>query len=91
MCFLRDLTPEDAMKHYEMALPYREMIVGIGLYSNENNRPPLLFDEVYRRVRKDGFKLTYHCDVTEPIESIMDLMLLKLLSWWRRLRLRGLG
>jgi adenosine deaminase len=53
------------MKHYEMALPYRDMIVGIGLDSNEYNRPPLLFDEVYQRARKDGFKLTCHCDVTQ--------------------------
>ena len=65
MCFLRDLSPEDAMKHYEMALPSREMIVGIGLDSNEYNRPPLLFDEVYKRAKKDGFKLTCHCDVTQ--------------------------
>jgi adenosine deaminase len=65
MCFLRDLSPEDAMMHYEMALPYREMIVGIGLDSNEYGRPPLLFDEVYKRAREDGFKLTCHCDVTQ--------------------------
>jgi adenosine deaminase len=65
MCFLRDLSPEDAMKHYELALPYQDMIVGIGLDSNEYNRPPLLFGEVYRRAKKDGFKLTCHCDVTQ--------------------------
>ena len=53
------------MKHYEMALPYREMIVGIGLDSNEFNRPPLLFNEMYKRARNDGFKLTCHCDVTQ--------------------------
>ena len=65
MCFLRDLSPEDAMKHYEMALPYRDMIVGIGLDSNEYHRPPMLFDEVFKRARKDGFKLTCHCDVAQ--------------------------
>lgn len=48
-----------------MALPYREMIVGIGLDSNEYDRPPVLFDEIYRRARNDGFKLTCHCDVTQ--------------------------
>jgi adenosine deaminase len=53
------------MEHYELALPYREMIVGIGLDSNEYDRPPLLFDEMYRRARKDGFKLTCHCDVAQ--------------------------
>lgn len=65
MCFLRDVSPEEAMEHYELALPYREMIVGIGLDSNEYDRPPMLFDEVYRRARKDGFKLTCHCDVAQ--------------------------
>jgi adenosine deaminase len=53
------------MEHYEMALPYRELIVGIGLDSNEYDRPPLLFAEVYRRARNDGFKLTCHCDVAQ--------------------------
>jgi adenosine deaminase len=65
MCFLRDVSPESAMKHYEMALPYREIIVGIGLDSNEYDRPPLLFDEVFRRARNEGFKLTCHCDVAQ--------------------------
>jgi len=65
MCLLRDLSPEEAMEHYELALPYREMIVGIGLVSNEYDRPPLLFDEVYRRARNDGYKLTCHCDVAQ--------------------------
>ncbi|KPI35873.1 putative deaminase [Cyphellophora attinorum] len=62
MCFLRDLSPESAMEHYEAALPYRDIIVGIGLDSNEEDRPPVLFDEVFTRARKDGFKLTMHCD-----------------------------
>jgi adenosine deaminase len=65
MCMLRDMTPESAMDHYEAALPYRDMIVGIGLDSNEYNRPPSLFDALYLRARADGFKLTCHCDVTQ--------------------------
>jgi adenosine deaminase len=63
MCFLRDLTPESAMEHYKAALPYRDIIVGIGLDSNEEDRPPQLFDEVFSLARRDGFKLTMHCDV----------------------------
>lgn len=51
------------MEHYKAALPYRDLIVGIGLDSNETDRPPLLFDEVFSRARRDGFKLTMHCDV----------------------------
>ncbi len=65
MCFLRDMSPESAMAAYEAALPYRDMIVGIGLDSDELNRPPKLFDEVFRRARADGFKITSHCDFNQ--------------------------
>lgn len=63
MCFLRDMSPESAMSHYIDALPYRDMIVGIGLDSLETDRPPLLFEDVFQRAREDGFKITCHCDV----------------------------
>ncbi|KAK3636935.1 hypothetical protein LTR56_012595 [Elasticomyces elasticus] len=63
MCFLRDSPPEEAMAHYLAALPYRDMIVGIGLDSYEVDRPPSLFAEVFARARADGFKITAHCDV----------------------------
>ncbi|CAI6331884.1 unnamed protein product [Periconia digitata] len=66
MCFLRDESPESAMEHYNAALQYRDMIVGIGLDSNEVDRPPSLFEEVFLRARKDGFRLTAHCDVGKP-------------------------
>ncbi|KAH7346760.1 hypothetical protein BKA65DRAFT_503202 [Rhexocercosporidium sp. MPI-PUGE-AT-0058] len=65
LSFLRDLHPSSAMTHYELALPYRDIFVGIGLDSNEYDRPPLLFNELYKRARADGFKLTAHCDVTQ--------------------------
>jgi adenosine deaminase len=65
MCILRDLSPEEAMETYVSALPFKDMIVGIGLDSNEYDRPPALFEDVYLRARADGFKLTCHCDVTQ--------------------------
>lgn len=60
------------MEHYEAALKYRDMIVGIGLDSNEVDRAPSLFDEVFVRARNDGFRLTAHCDVGKsyPLEHI---------------------
>ncbi|KAJ8116865.1 hypothetical protein OPT61_g1797 [Boeremia exigua] len=66
MCFLRDESLESAMEHYQAALTYRDMIVGVGLDSNEVDSPPCLFDEVFTRARKDGFRLTAHCDVGKP-------------------------
>ncbi|OQV02850.1 hypothetical protein CLAIMM_07975 [Cladophialophora immunda] len=63
MCFLRDESPEYAMETYEAALKYRDQIHGIGLDSLETGRSPMLFDEVFRRAKADGFHLTAHCDV----------------------------
>ncbi|KIW35454.1 adenosine deaminase [Cladophialophora immunda] len=63
MCILRDLSPESAMEHYEAALDYRDMIVGLGLDSESYKLPPSLFENVWSRARADGFfKLTAHCD-----------------------------
>jgi adenosine deaminase len=72
LCFLRDESPDSAMEHYLAALEYRRMIIGIGLDSNEDKRPPMLFEEVFTRARLDGFRITAHCDVgkTYPVEHI---------------------
>lgn len=51
------------MEHYKASLPYRDMIIGIGLDSNERGRPPSLFEEVFSLARHDGLHLTMHCDV----------------------------
>lgn len=51
------------MNHYKEALWYKDMIVGISLDSNELSRTSNLFDQVYTLARKDGFKITAHCDV----------------------------
>lgn len=73
------MTLESAMEHYEAAVPYRDMVVGIGLDSNEFDRPPSLFEPLYLRARADGFKLTCHCDVTqkdthEHIRQVAELV-----------------
>jgi adenosine deaminase len=52
------------------------MIVGIGLDSNEDQRPPSLFEEIYLRARADGFRLTAHCDAGKayPIEHVHQVV-----------------
>jgi adenosine deaminase len=57
------MSPDSAMEHYKAALPYRDMIAGIGLDSNEYKRPPNLFQDVFTLAREDGFRITMHCDV----------------------------
>jgi adenosine deaminase len=59
------MSPESAMEAYLAALPYKNMIVGMGLDSDELDRPPSLFEEVFKRAKADGFKLTAHCDFNQ--------------------------
>lgn len=65
MCFLRDMSAESAMEHYEMGLPYRDRFIGIGLDSDEFENPPHKFAEVFARAKADGFKITMHCDIDQ--------------------------
>lgn len=66
MCFLRDMSAESAMETLEQAEPYRDLIVGVGLDSDERDNPPAKFAEVYGRAREQGYRLTMHCDVDQP-------------------------
>jgi adenosine deaminase len=76
LCLLRDESPESGMEHYLASLPYKDMIIGIGLDSNEDQCPPSLFEEIYLRARADGFRLTAHCDVGKayPIEHVHQVV-----------------
>jgi adenosine deaminase len=66
LAFLRELSVESAQEHYTLAAPWRHTVFNaIGLDSNELDRPPILFDSVYRQARADGLKLTAHCDVDQ--------------------------
>ncbi|THC96026.1 hypothetical protein EYZ11_004486 [Aspergillus tanneri] len=57
------MSPKSAIEHYVAALPYRNTIVRIRLESLETDRPPHLFEYLFRRAPADGFKITCHCDV----------------------------
>ena len=52
-----------AMGTLEQSLPYRDWIVGVGLDSDEKGNPPVKFKEVFARARREGYRLTMHCDV----------------------------
>lgn len=76
MCFLRDLSEESAFEHYEMAKPYKDRILGIGLDSDERNNPPLKFERVFKLAKEDGFNITMHCDIDQvgSINNIADAL-----------------
>lgn len=70
---------ESAVIQYEAALPYRDMIAGIGLDSDEYDRPPNLFNDIFRKARQDGFRITNHCDFNqkdthEHIHQVIDVI-----------------
>lgn len=76
MCFLRDLSEESAFEHYEMAKPFYDRILGIGLDSDERNNPPLKFERVFKQAKSDGFHITMHCDIDQvgSIQNISDAL-----------------
>ncbi len=65
MCFLRDMSAESALEHLQMAVPFRDWLIGVGLDSDEKDNPPSKFAEVFAQARDLGLKLTMHCDVNQ--------------------------
>ena len=70
MCFLRDLPEADALKVFEMALPFKSDILGIGLDSAEIGFPPELFKNIFELGKKHGFRLCCHAGEEGPAENI---------------------
>ena len=65
MCFLRDLPAKNAMATLLESLPYRDLIIGVGLDSDERGNPPSKFAAVFARARQEDYRLTMHCDVNQ--------------------------
>ena len=66
MCFLRDLPQHPAMETFELALPYQERIVAVGLDSAELGNPPSKFQGVFERARVNGFLAVAHAGEEGP-------------------------
>ena len=72
LCFLRHLSPEDALKTLDQARPFREKIFGVGLDSSEMGRPPSLFKEVFDRARDQGYRVVAHAGEEGPAEYVWE-------------------
>lgn len=78
MCILRDRPAESAMQMLEMALSYRDRIIGVGLDSAEAGNPPAKFAYVFSRARAEGFFTVAHAGEEGPPEYVWEaLRLLK--------------
>jgi adenosine deaminase len=74
MCFLRDLTVEDAIATLEQALAHRDVIFGVGLDSAEVGHPPEKFRRVFERATSAGFRAVAHAGEEGPPEYIWQAL-----------------
>jgi adenosine deaminase len=74
MCFLRDQPPQSALEMLERALPYRDVIAGVGLDSAEAGHPPTEFAEVFARARGAGFLAVAHAGEEGPAAYITEAL-----------------
>ncbi len=77
MCFLRHLPEDAALKTLDEALPWRHLIVGVGLDSSERGHPPEKFARVFARCRELGLHVVAHAGEEGPpayIISALDLL-----------------
>lgn len=79
MCFLRDLTEEDALHTFKESLEFKDKYIAVGLDSNERDNPPEKFKAVYDLARKEGKRCVAHageeCTIsTSYIENALDIL-----------------
>lgn len=74
MCFLRHLTESEAFETLELADPYRDSILGVGLDSSEVGHPPSKFRNVFEEARRQGYRLVAHAGEEGPPEYIWEAL-----------------
>ena len=70
MCFLRDLSEQDAIETLKQAIEYKDDIIAVGLDSSEQDNPPEKFERVFAMARNTGFKTVAHAGEEGPAEYI---------------------
>jgi len=76
LCFLRhksdDLT--SAWRTLDLALPYKDWIIAVGLDSSEVGHPPEHFTEVFAKARAEGFLTVAHAGEEGPPEYVWQAL-----------------
>ena len=65
-CFLRDRDPAEADDLLPRLLPYRDLVLGVGLDSAEVGYPPELFERVFARAADEGLHRVAHAGEEGP-------------------------
>jgi adenosine deaminase len=74
-CFLRDRDPAEAEELLPRLLPYRDLVIGVGLDSAEVGHPPELFERVFARAADEGLHRVAHAGEEGPpayVRSALD-------------------
>ena len=74
MCFLRDLSVQDAMATLEQSLAHRDVIFGVGLDSAEMGNPPQKFQYVFEQAAGAGFRVVAHAGEEGPPDYIWQAL-----------------
>ena len=74
MCFLRHLDEESAFKTLEEALPYKDIIVGVGLDSSEHGNPPSKHQRVFAKAIEEGFLTVAHAGEEGTAQNVRDTL-----------------
>ena len=74
-CFLRDRDPAEAEALLPRLLPYRDLVIGVGLDSAEAGYPPELFERAFARAADEGLHRVAHAGEEGPpayVASALD-------------------
>jgi adenosine deaminase len=74
LCFLRHLDEASAFETLEMALPYKDKIIAVGLDSSELGNPPSKFERVFAKAREHGFLTVAHAGEEGPSSYIHEAL-----------------
>ena len=74
LCFLRHLSPEEALETLKLAAPFKDEILGVGLDSSEKSRPPSLFTEVFKKAEQEGYLPVAHAGEEGPAEYVWEAL-----------------
>ncbi|MGE3919642.1 MAG: adenosine deaminase [Gammaproteobacteria bacterium] len=74
MCFLRDLSEEDAFTNLDQAFPFKDKITAVGLDSAEKNNPPSKFERVFSLAREQGYLTVAHAGEEGAAEYIIEAL-----------------
>lgn len=80
MCFLRHLSEDEGFATLEQALPYLDVLHGVGLDSGEKGNPPSKFERLFARCRSLGLPVVAHAGEEGPasyIEEALDILQVK--------------